>query len=581
MKKRWYIAGSMLLAVSIGTTSWAATSSYLTQSEYSDVLYDNYTEDRGIVVENCPDLGYLVYKNNKGQVITRNYFSGEVTVEKQPYYEEEDRIGYLDELFPNFTYDPRDSYMENIGAGDCVYIRMNAEGYITYISAYNDYIMRYGKIVSFNYNEGSTVSLQLQDERGSLYYYDVDLKTPVTKGKKNIALNAIKNGEWAKILVSQKILGEGIIGEDVLEIVLDNDTRMISNVYRGQLTSLDSFKKVLNIKNVQSLGKNAWGSYGSLMGLGIDGNTAAIYNGGARVSADYLNRYLINTDGYVYVAAENYKGKENAVKLNVQGKYEKTLPTTKVISSTLSTVKLLSGENLTISEDSILIRDNRLVDAGSIVVGDAIQAVVTANDRLAVGVLSTENVKTGSLSVYRGRVKKVTGGESFEVQTFSMLEDNKWYYYPTPQIFTIDASTRFYTEAGIVEGGINNFFSYGKDSTVGEVYTIIADGEHALMVVDMPYVIESIKGEVYKTEQGEVDLKDVYYFNTSSKKWMEYSKKNVGATVTTAENTVAIKNGKIVPVSALEAGDQVKVMVDQNLKTAGNSVKGYILVVEN
>lgn len=581
MKKRWYIAGSMLLAVSIGTTSWAATSSYLTQSEYSDVLYDNYTEDRGIVVENCPDLGYLVYKNNKGQIITRNYFSGEVTVEKQPYYEEEDRIGYLDELFPHFTYDPRDTDMENIGAGDCVYIRMNADGYITYISAYNDYIMRYGKIVSFNYNEGNTVSLQLQDERGNLYYYDVDLKTPVTKGKKSIALNAIKNGEWAKILVSQKILGEGIIGEDVLEIVLDNDTRTISNVYRGQLTSLDSFKKVLNIKNVQSLGKNAWGSYGSLKGLGIDSNTAAIYNGGTRVSADYLNRYLINTDGYVYVAAENYKGKENAVKLNVQGKYEKTLPTTKVISSTLSSVKLLSGEQLTISEDSILIRDNRLVDAGSIVVGDAIQAVVTANDRLAVGILSTETVNKGSLSIYRGRVKKVTGGESFEVQTFSMLEDNKWYYYPTPQTFTIDASTRFYTSSGIVEGGINNFFSYGKDSTVGEVYTIIADGEHALMVVDMPYVTEAIKGEVYKTEEGKVDLKDVYYFNTSSKKWMEYSKKNVGATVTTAENTVVIKNGKLVPVTALEPGDEVKVMVDENLKTAGESVKGYILVVEN
>lgn len=581
MKKRWYIAGSMLLAVSIGTTSWAATSSYLTQSEYSDVLYDNYTEDRGIVVENCPDLGYLVYKNNKGQIITRNYFSGEVTVEKQPYYEEEDRIGYLDELFPHFTYDPRDTDMENIGAGDCVYIRMNADGYITYISAYNDYIMRYGKIVSFNYNEGNTVSLQLQDERGNLYYYDVDLKTPVTKGKKSIALNAIKNGEWAKILVSQKILGEGIIGEDVLEIVLDNDTRTISNVYRGQLTSLDSFKKVLNIKNVQSLGKNAWGSYGSLKGLGIDSNTAAIYNGGTRVSADYLNRYLINTDGYVYVAAENYKGKENAVKLNVQGKYEKTLPTTKVISSTLSSVKLLSGEQLTISEDSILIRDNRLVDAGSIVVGDAIQAVVTANDRLAVGILSTETVNKGSLSIYRGRVKKVTGGESFEVQTFSMLEDNKWYYYPTPQTFTIDASTKFYTSSGIVEGGINNFFSYGKDSTVGEVYTIIADGEHALMVVDMPYVTEAIKGEVYKTEEGKVDLKDVYYFNTSSKKWMEYSKKNVGATVTTAQNTVVIKNGKLVPVTALEPGDEVKVMVDENLKTAGESVKGYILVVEN
>ena len=184
MRKGWYIAGTILLTLGMVTTNNAATSSYLTQSEYSDLLYDNYTEDRGIVVENAPELGYLVYKNNKGQVITRNYYSGEVTVEKQPYYEEADRIGYLDELFPNFEFDPRDTDMSQIGAGDCIYIRMNAEGYITYISAYNDYVMRYGKVISFNYDAGAT-SIQLQDEKGVVYYYELDQNTPVTKGKKS------------------------------------------------------------------------------------------------------------------------------------------------------------------------------------------------------------------------------------------------------------------------------------------------------------------------------------------------------------------------------------------------------------
>ena len=580
MRKGWYIAGAMLLSLSMVTTSFAATSSYLTQTEYGDILYDNYTEDRGIVVENSPELGYLVYKNNKGQVITRNYYSGEVTVEKQPYYEEEDRIGYLDELFPNFDFDPRDTEMSQIKEGDCIYIRMNAEGYITYISAYNDYLMRYGKIISFNY-EGENTSIQLQDEKGAVHYYEVAQNTPVTKGKKSQALSSIKNGQWAKLLVSQKILGEGIVDEEVLEIVLDNDTRMISNVYRGQITSLDSFKKQLNIKNVQSLGKVAWSNYGSLKGLGIDPKTAEIYQNGNRVSADYLKRYMVNADGYVYVAAENYKGKENAVKLNLQGAYQATLPTTKVIASTLTSVKLLSGEELGVTNETILIRDNRLVDMNSIMVGDAIQAVVAAGDKLAVGFVSSEPVEKGSLSVYRGRIKKVTGGESFQVETFSMLEDNKWYYYPTPQTFTIDATTKFYNTSGIVEGGVNNFISYGQESNVGNVYTIIASGEHAYLVSDMPYVTESIKGQVYKASSGSIDLKDVYYFNTKTKKWVEYSKKNVGATVNIVQNSVIIKNGKIIPASSLEEGDELRVMVDANLKTATGNITGYILVVEN
>ena len=80
--------------------------------------------------------------------MTATYYPYDLQVEKQPYYESEDKIGYLDEMFPNFSYDPRDTDISNIKAGDCIYVRKNQEGVITYISAYNDYIMRYGKIIS-------------------------------------------------------------------------------------------------------------------------------------------------------------------------------------------------------------------------------------------------------------------------------------------------------------------------------------------------------------------------------------------------------------------------------------------------
>ena len=60
MRKKGYLAGSLLLALSMNTTTFANVSSYLTQEEYRDVLYNNYSEDRGIVVENRPSLGYLI-----------------------------------------------------------------------------------------------------------------------------------------------------------------------------------------------------------------------------------------------------------------------------------------------------------------------------------------------------------------------------------------------------------------------------------------------------------------------------------------------------------------------------------------
>ena len=85
----------------------------------------------------------------------------------------------------------------------------------------------------------------------------------------------------------------------------------------------------------------------------------------------------------------------------------------------------------------MIVRDKRLVDAHSIMVGDMIQAVITADNYLVVGNVSTD-ITTGDLQVYRGRIKRIEEREMFEVETFAMLEDSTWYFYPSPRSFTID-----------------------------------------------------------------------------------------------------------------------------------------------
>ena len=76
-------------------------------------------------------------------------------------------------------------------------------------------------------------------------------------------------------------------------------------------------------------------------------------------------------------------------------------------------------------------------------------------------------------------------------------------------------------------------------------------------------------------------MKDAYYYDTTKKNWNEYSKKNVGATINIAANTVIIKNGKVIPASKLEMGDTISAMVSANLKTEKGTVTGYIITVEN
>lgn len=579
MKRLYKLTGIICLSLSIGVSAFANTSPYLNAEEYSDILRDNFYEDRGIVVENNPALGYIVYKNAAGREVTKNYYREEVIVEKQPYYEGEDRLGYLDELFPSFSFDPRDTTINGIKAGDCIYIRMNKNNVVTYISAYNDYIMRYGKINSFTFNTGEMANILLEDEAGRTYYYDVPLNTPVTKGGKAYSLSVIKPGEWAKVLVAQKILGEGIIEEEIQEIVLDNDSRYISNVYRGQIAGLNMTKNILNLKNAQKIIKTGWSTYTNLMSISLNPRKMEAYLTGNPISSDYITRYLRNADGYVYVAAENFMGKENAVKLNFQSKLQRTLPATTVTYASPGVVKLLSGETVYIAKDAIIVRDKRLIESHGIMVGDVMQAVITGENKLAVANITTD-LTTGSLEIFRGRIKKVKDLEEFEVESFSKLDGNAWYFHPTPRTFAIDQQTKFYTEEGFVTGGINTFLGYGEKSQIGEVYTVIAVGEKAYMIVDMPYSKESLKGEVYAVDDESVKVKDVYYYHTAQKKWLEYSRKNTGATLNVTPNTVIIKGGKVIPASKLEKGDKIKAMLEVNLKDTDGTVDGYIIVVE-
>lgn len=567
-----------------------ATQPYLDEEDYTIEADGNYYEDKGIVVENEPNLGYLIYKNANGEEITATYYSKEMGVEKQPYYEAEDRIGYIDEIFPSFQFDLRDTTIANIKAGDNIYVKMDDKNVIKYISAYNDYITRYGKVHSWILGGEGTGELVLQDDKGRLYSYTINIGTPITKVGKNYTLAQLKAGEWAKLLVSQKILGEGIIIEEVLEIVVDADSRVISDVYAGELVSVDGYKNTINLKDAQAISKNGWGPYKDIATLRADPRVLQSYFLGNPVSWDYISRTLSRTGGTVYAAVEDFMGKSSAVKLNFQNQMQRTLEPSQVIYAAPGVIKLLSGETLSIAQDAIVVKDKRLVDFNSIMVGDTLQPVITGADKIAVANILPGKT-TGDIQIFRGRIKKIQDRQSFEVETFSMLEDNLWYFHPAPRTFSIGSFTKFYGSEGFMNKGIEDFLAYGEKTQVSEVYTIMAVGDEARAIIDMPYTRESIKGEVYAIDDENISVKDVYYYHTTQKKWLEYSRKNVGTKVKIEPNSMIVKNGQLIPANQLEIGDELLVMLEKPIEkpssnesndngNAGKDISGYIIVVQ-
>ncbi|ONI40338.1 hypothetical protein AN639_04815 [Candidatus Epulonipiscium fishelsonii] len=581
------------IALAIGLTSMPASASYLDEQTYKEIEQGLLYEDQGIVIANYPAFGYFIYRDSEGNEITAKYYSSELKVEKQDIYELEDRIGYIDELFPSFEFDPRDKTIRDIEVGDNIYIRTDRYGYVTYISAYTDYILRYGKIKSWDFTSGQTGYLTLEDDNGQIHIYDVHIETPITKAGKWHSLGQLKEGQWIRVLVSQKVMGEGIVEEVVQEIVVDPDTRLISDIFRGELLHINEFNQTLKLAHAQSLGPAGWGPYTDILDLASNPTVITSYLIGKPVSWDYISRYLTNGDMYVYAAIEQFMGKQNVIKMNFQSEKQTTLEPTEIIAAEPGQIKLLTGEDLVIAEDAIIVKDNRLIEPQNLMVGDTVQAVITGNEKVAMANILPD-IFNGDIQIFRGRIKTINDRENFVVETFSLFNYPEWYYHPEPRTFTIDYATKFYNEDGFLENGLESFITYGiENNKLDDVFTILATGDKAIAISTMPYTKEVVKGEIYNVEEGTISLKDVYTYDSKLDKWTEYSKSNFGITATLDEMGFVIKEGKHVTWEDLEIGETINVLmqdsIDEILEEEFNGevpqedildVAGYLITVE-
>ena len=584
MKKYRSIALALLFSASIILPIYPQTFPNMDANEYNEAQRKSINEERGLVIANEPSLGYLTYVNHEGQTLTRNYYKNQVRVEKPAHYEREDLIGYINQMFPSFEYDPRATTAEHVQPGDYIYMHLTKDNIITQISASTNHIARYGKVKQFIPGGMGMSTMVIEDEQGQIFHQQVSSQVPVSKAGIPVTVSQIQEGDWVKVLISQGTIAPGNTVEYVREIVVDRGSRDISNIYRGQITHIDSYQNNLFLQNTQPMQKNGWGPYKDIKELAIKPGSVQSYHMGNLVSWDYVTRYLKHQAGYVYIAMEEYYGSERAVKMDFQSVHQKTLPATTIISAQPGLIKLMSGEEIKVSSDAIIRRNGRLVDPYSIMPSDYAQVVVTAENKAAV-IDITDMPTRGNLQVFRGRIKQIQDRETFEVETFSLLADTLWMYHPIPRTFTIDKRTKFYDESGMVSNGIEEFIGYGEDSQIEEVYTAIVEGDYAQAVIKMPYTRYSVRGEIYESSENEIKIKDTYIYHLERKRWEVKGRKDNTQNITLTENTAVMKNGKLISPNSLVAGDRIRIMTSSNpLEEAetetASQVDGYLIIVE-
>ncbi len=543
-----------------------------------------FNEISGIVKENEPIFGYMTIMTWDGRELTKHYKSS-VSVEKQQYYDTEDEIGYMDEMFPDFRFDPRDSAIDDIEAGDMVFLRL-APDYdtIVAVSAKTNYIVKYGTIKDLVHNGTAGIKMRVEFDDLSTSVFDVPATIPVKRAGKNIVQSDLKEGQVIKMLINQAVFEPGTMTEMVKEIQIDDYGNTVSNIYKGKLGDINEAGRSITLLNTYTLTKAGWRDYEKAKVLDVSNKHITYFLDGKQISLDYALNYLKLQDIHVYVAMEKYYDDEKIIKINFGTGRDQVLYQDNVIySNGNNTFRMLgSTNNISTNPGTIVIKNGKLLESNNIVSPDYVQVVLNGANTAAVVNVTPEpsNVAT---SIFRGRIKGINENTNMTLQSFALLRDMNWIYSPIPRVFNTDYDTVIVDSNGLVPH--EDFIDYTQETKVDKVYTIISDGTKAKYIIENPYCKEGVKGEIYETATDYVNIKDTIVYKTTNNLWRDLSYTNSYAKINLKQNSIIIKNNEVITPDQLEQGDIIRVLtteylIDKLALLGTRDVDGYIILVE-
>ncbi len=543
-----------------------------------------YSEIRGIVIENNADYGYITVVDSKGNELTKYYYESDMTVEKQQYYDAEDEIGYIDSLFPDFRYDPRDCGINDIEPGDVVVLTFakGSRDEIVHISASTNYQARYGKIITLQNDEsGEFAQMLVEYENKQTSWFTVPREIFVSKDGKPVGTDKMLVGDWVKLLVNQAIVGPGKTVESVKEIVIEGGEHFIGKIVKGSFAGINKIQKQMQIRDSYTLEKTGWSGYQNLSNYSISGSDIEYYYNNTRVSPDYIERYFKNSDATVYIALEkNYSG-ERVRKLTFRLSRDEALkPDTVTASSGDGKFSTIGNANLTTDNGTIVVRYGRLVSGKDIYSSDYARVILNGDKSASVVVISDVPDNSG-IMIARGRIRSIDDGKSFSVQSMSVLSGQEWVYTPVAREFSIDHNTRFISADGTLNA--KDFIGYTEVSKIDKVYYIVTDGSRATHIIEAPYATNCVKGTVYKIEGDILHLKDAMYRDAKTGVWKPVSNTNAVIKVNVYQNSVIARNNAVAAKNSFVAGDVIRafsVSLPSRIES-GITIDGYIIYVDN
>lgn len=520
----------------------------------------------GIVEENNPQLGFLTLYNEDGTGKTPLALSTLRTFN----YSDPNGI----EVYKNHET----AELEDIEAGDTVFVRLDDTGSVISVSSVPNYSVRYGTVIS---KKLSSVLVETDIGQQS---YSIDGVNIIKDGKLS-KYSQLKDGDRVKLLIN-----EAPNITILKEMTIEGGDKLVANIYKGTFESYDDISDKITLSDPWTLKKGQWVKEITepFKTIEIGDNFAAYYDGNKQ-SIKKLNTYLADTTVYI-VSEKDYGNGEYGVAASFINELDKEVPYDDKVYN-IGTNKFTlekSLENISYNQGTIVIKDGRLVKGSSVSSND--YAYVMANrdadsGKIIAGVVSIEQ-RPGAQAVqlYRGRISSIDEFKTVTLQSYSKLNGTNWDYANTPITFSLSSDTRITDTDGII--GQGDFASHSGTGTFKDrtIY-ILANDTKAVEISTAPFGSYNISGTVKVTSGGEIgddgsvivqpdtiDLRGCKYYNATSHLWVNMNDSSFDI----LENTLVIRNNERINPSEIKKGDKVRVLKKDNTTTG----EAYIIIIE-
>ncbi len=521
----------------------------------------------GIVEENNPQLGYITLYNEDGTGKTPLALS---KLRTYNYADPNDIQVYKNHV---------EAQLDDIEAGDTVFIRVDSNNLVTSVSSVENYTVRFGKIIS---KKLSSIIVEFDKKQQKTYNID---RTNVIKDGKLVKYSQLKDGDTVKLLIN-----EAPNLTILKEIMVSGGDKLVSNVYKGTFDDYNSISNTIYLNDPWTFRNGKWiketnGSKVIELGNGF----TAYFDGQTRALKDLS----LLKDNTVYIASEkDYGNDELAVVASFTDTTDKEVPyDDKVyITGTNRFVLEKSSVNVTYNPGTIVVKDGRLVQGSSVSADDYAYVMANrdnsgSNSTLVAGVVSIEQRPgTEAVQLYRGRISGIDEYKTVTLESYSKLNGTNWDYANTPMTFSLSSNTRITDTDGIV--GQGSFTAENtQDTFKGRTVYILGDGTNAVEISTAPFGNFNIQGIVNSTAGGtlaedgsvvqepqSVLLKNCRYYDTSAHLWVTMGDSNFNI----LKNSLILKNNKKINPSDLKKGDSLRILKKDNAVTGD----AYIIIAE-